>query len=194
MDVTMRLRSLKIAATVAVAVSLLSAPLLSGCSREKAAPKNSATKQESKIEQITGMRYYVGGPVMKPDNYGRLRLAGFNGQVTTPSSRGLLIGYKPNGDGTFLYRTWINGRSVQESKGFLDEQGLLWFTERATYDSQERVIARQKLSYDNDKQIMTSNFEQIDPETGEVVKTTKRDMPYAPPESPDEEEDDAGDE
>jgi len=171
----------------ALATALIVVAAVLGCSDK--GKNDAAAKQDVPvIEKIEGMRYYVGGPVMKADKYGRLRLGGFNGQVTTPSSRGLLIGYKPNDDGTFEYRTWVNGRPVQKSVGFVDEEGLLGFTKRETYDGKGRVIARQTLKYDNDREVMTSTYEQVDPQTGEVLKTVSRDVPYAPPTEEDSED------
>ncbi|RMF25036.1 MAG: hypothetical protein D6760_01910 [Deltaproteobacteria bacterium] len=177
----------------ACATALILGALIVGCSRGDSKKNTAAEDSAPVIEKIEGMRYYVGGPVMKADKYGRLRLGGFNGQVTTPSSRGLLIGYKPNDDGTFEYRTWVNGRPVQKSVGFRDEDGLLWFTKRETYDGQGRVIARQTLTYDNDREVMNSTYEQVDPETGKVLKSVSREVPYAPPsEKEDEEGEDEG--
>jgi hypothetical protein len=146
-------------------------------------------KELPAIAPIEGMKYYVGGPVMKYDKYNRLRLGGFNGEVAAPTSRGLLLGYKVDADGKhFDYRTWLNGRAVSQSKGFLDEAGLLWFTERDTFDSEGKVIARQSFAYDDARMVMVSTVSQIDPATGQVLSTNKQEMPYTPPEEPDDED------
>ena len=125
---------------------------------------------------------------MNHDKYGRLRLGGFAGEVASPSSRGLLIGFKREPDGkSFDYRTWVNGRAVSKSTGFLDDQGLLWFTTRETYDSKGKIIARQSYTYDDQAKLMHSSVEQLDPETGQVINTYKQDIPYTPPVDPEDE-------
>ncbi|RMD81469.1 MAG: hypothetical protein D6815_11750 [Candidatus Dadabacteria bacterium] len=181
--------------SLAAGTALLLACACTAVSCSKKGSETTGTAKRAslpKIEPIEGMRYYVGGPVMKPDKWGRLRIAAFNGQITAPSSRGLLIGFKENDDGTFEYRTWVNGRPVQKSVGFRDQDGLLWFTKQESYDAQARVIARQSFSYDNDREVMTVTHEQLDPETGKVVKTTTNEIPYAPPAASDEEEESEG--
>lgn len=134
------------------------------------------------IEVVDGMKYYVGGPVMRQDRYGRIRLGGFRGEVSAPVSRGLLLGFKREGpDGKdFDYRTYIGGRIVSSSTGFLDEDERLWFRERLSYDSKGRVVARQTLEYDDEREIMTSRVEQIDPLDGEVVQVIDSEQPYRP--------------
>lgn len=178
-------------AAVAVLLSLSLVPLgCSGGGEEEQASKK-AEKPTPTIQPVDGMKYYVGGPIMRHDKYGRLRLGGFNGEVAGPTSRGLLIGYKLDADGkTFDYRTWINGRPVSKSTGFLDPDGLLWFAERETYDSNGKVIARQSFKYNDEAKVMTSLVQQLDAETGAVLNTHTMDMPYTPPEQPDIPDDD----
>jgi hypothetical protein len=175
---------------VLLAVAIVSAGSVPGCSSDVSKVEQKKAAELPKIEPIEGMKYYVGGPVMKYDKYGRLRLSGFNGEVATPTSRGLLLGYKLGPDGKhFEYRTWLNGRVVGKSTGWVDEQGMLWFDDRETYDSKGQVIATQKLSYDDDSKTMTSVIEQVDPKTDKVIATSKQDIPYTPPEEPDEDDD-----
>ena len=185
-----------IACATFAAMTVLCTTLI-GCSGDDKEAKPQAAQAElPKITPVPEMKYYVGGPVMKHDSYGRLRLGGFSGEVATPSSRGLLIGYKLEPDGkTFDYRTWVNGRAVSKSTGFLDGAGLLWFSNRETYDSEGKIIARQAYTYDDAAKVMHSSVEQLDPVTGAVIQTFKQDMPYTPVEEPDEdeEEDEEGD-
>jgi len=141
------------------------------------------------IEKIEGMRYYVGGPILKYDQYGRLRLGGFNGEVSTPSTRGLLIGFKKNDDDTFDFGSWLNGEPFARSTGRVDEAGLLWYDERRSYDGNGNVTMRQTFVYDDEDQMIRTTLEQIDPEDGEVIKTTTQDMPYAPAEDEASEDD-----
>jgi hypothetical protein len=155
-----------------------------GCTSEPPEPE----KNELVIEPIVGMKYYVGGPVMKADRYGRLRLSGFNGEVSAPTSRGLLIGIQIDDTKHFDYRTWLNGLAVSQSTGFLDQDGLLWYTHRSTFDGNGRIVARQSFEYDDSRLVMTSLLEHLDPETTEVVRSHREELPYAPVE--DEEDED----
>jgi hypothetical protein len=160
-------------------ILLVATGFLQACtsSDDKSASKPPAV---AAIEAIEGMKYYVGGPVMKFDKYGRMRLGGFNGEISSPTSRGLLLGFKKNTDATFDYRTWLNGAIIQDSKGFLDADGLLWYTERVSYDASGAVTVRQKFEYDEQAKTMKSILDHIDPATGEVVKTSTQEIPYAP--------------
>jgi hypothetical protein len=168
-----------------------------GCSRSDK-KEDAATTAPAKIEPIEGMKYYVGGPVMKYDKYGRMRLAGFNGEVSNPTTRGLLLGFKKNPDSSFDYRTWLNGSIISESSGFLDSDGLLWYRERLSYDANGAVVVRQKFTYDDERKVMNSTLEHLDPADGAVVKTVSDEVPYTPPAEPagseDSDDDDADDE
>lgn len=167
---------------VLIALALLAPAGVPGCkSREHAAKK--AEQEAPPVSPVEGMKYYVGGPVMKHDAYGRLRLGGFNGEVAAPTSRGLLLGYRLEPDGRhFEYRTWVNGRAVSKSNGFLDAQGLLWFTDRETYDSNGTVLTRQTFTYDDNAKKMATTVQQLDPKTGAVIHTSTQETPYTPPE------------
>jgi len=165
-----------------VCVLLLAGGVVAGCTHSDET-SSSSPKSAAAIEPIEGMKYYVGGPVMKFDKYGRMRLGGFNGEISSPTSRGLLLGFKKNPDSTFDYRTWLNGAIITKSTGFLDGDGMLWYSERVNYDANGNVTVRQTFQYDDEKQIMTSVLEHLDPETGEVVKTTTQEIPYAPSEA-----------
>ena len=163
--------------------------MVAGCSSSE--PEDGA-KDKNKvvtIEKIEGMRYYVGGPILKYDQYGRLRLGGFNGEVSTPSTRGLLIGFKKNDDNTFDFGSWLNGEPFARSTGRVDDAGLLWYDERRSYDGNGNVTMRQTFVYDDEDQMIRTTLEQVDPEDGEVIKTTTQDMPYAPAEGEDSEDD-----
>ena len=118
-----------------------------------------------------------------------MRLSGFNGEVSNPTTRGLLLGFKKNDDGTFDYRTWLNGAIISQSTGFLDADGLLWYRDRISYDANGAVVVRQKFTYDDERKVMQSTLEHIDPADGSVVKTVSDEVPYTPPVQPDDEED-----
>jgi hypothetical protein len=173
-----------------VALSVVALVFAFGCTR--AEPKKAA-KPLPPIAPIEGMKYYVGGPEMKYDQYNRLRLGGFSGEVAAPTSRGLLLGYKVEPDGKhFDYRTWLNGRAVSRSKGFIDNGGLLWFTERETFDSEGNVVARQTFDYDDSAKIARSTVTQLDPKSGKVLSSQKQEEAYTPPTEPDDEEEEEG--
>ena len=166
-------------APVALGVAAVAAAIsIGGCSGgedEKAAPA-----RQSKIERVEGMRYYVGGPQFTTDPYGRNRLSGFSGEVTAPPSRGLVIGFKPIAENDFEYHTYLNGRIVQRSTGFTDDEGRLWFEERATYDAEGRVITRQSLAYDKEREVSISKLQYVDAESGETVKVVDTEIPLRP--------------
>ena len=168
---------------------------LSACSRDEPKP----TAAPVSIEPVEGMKYYVGGPLMKADQYGRYRISGFNGEISAPTTRGLLLGAKLDGN-RFEYRTWINGKLISRSTGFVDDNGLYWYEERFTYHFNGNAIAHQLLRYDDDRKVMLSTLEQLDPETGEVVRTHETEIPYTPVDDgpddwdDDEDEDDEEDE
>jgi len=147
----------------------------SACSRDE--PKKEATPS---IEPIEGMKYYVGGPLMKADKYGRFRISGFNGEISAPTTRGLLLGSKVLEGNRFEYRTWINGKLISRSTGFIDDDGLYWYDERFTYHFNGNPIARQELHYDDERKVMLSKLEQLDPETGEIIRTHETEIPYTP--------------
>lgn len=136
------------------------------------------------------MKYYVGGPILKYDQHGRLRLGGFNGQVSTPSTRGLLIGFKKNDDDSFDFRSWLNGKPFARSTGWVDEAGLLWYEERLSLDGNGNVTMRQKFEYDEEAKIIRTTLDQVDVEDGEIIKTTTQEMPYTPEKEEWTEEDD----
>ena len=174
-----------------VAIAALIAPGCSSCGENKA-------PEVRTVEPVEGMQYFVGGPVMKIDKYGRTRLASFNGEVKNPTPRGLLIGFKKNPDGTFDFRTWLNGMIITQSDGFLDDEGLLWYTKRVSYDSEGVVIVEQTFEYDDDAEVMKSTMQHLDAETGEVIEEHVGDIPYSPPADPKEDkwfdDDDDGEE
>lgn len=155
-----------------------------GCAggEEPPAKSSETTGRDRVIEPIEGMKYYVGGTVMKYDSYGRLRVGGFNGEIGSPISRGLLLGVKINPDQSFDYRTWRNGHPVSTSTGFLDDEGLLWFEERVSFDGEGRPVSRQAITYDDEAKTMTSKIDRLDPESGDVIASASQEIPYAPQE------------
>lgn len=172
-----------VAAMVVLCLSVSGCDFFSG-GEEDAAPVVAAV-----IEPIEGMKYFVGGPAMQEDQYGRMRVKSFNGEVKKPTARGLVIGYKELEGDRFELRTWLNGAPVTEQFGFRDDAGLLWYDERSTLNSDGVVIVRQKLTYDDEAKVMHSVVEHIDPADGEILKNYETDIPYVAPEDPEFDED-----
>lgn len=169
--------------------------LASGCSWLSGDEDETNGKEETRIiEPIEGMKYYVGGPVMGHDKYGRMRMKSFNGEIKNPTARGLVIGFKEDPDDKYEFRTWLNGMAINKTYGFRDEDGLLWYEERFTYNPDGRVVVRQTFDYDDGKQIMTSTIEYLDPEDGDVLKKATSEIPYAPPDDEEDWEDEDEDE
>ncbi|MFP6626048.1 MAG: hypothetical protein VCA74_03180 [Deltaproteobacteria bacterium] len=152
---------------------------LTGCSKSE--EQAEMPEEAPVIETIAGMRYYVGGPKVKEDRYGRSRIYEFSGRIMAPTVRGLLVGFKVDPDRNFEFMTWLNGSMMQKSSGFLDEEGLLWYLTRETVDVDGAVFVRQTFTYDNERRVMTSHFRDLDPETGEVLSSTVTEIPYSPP-------------
>jgi hypothetical protein len=161
--------------------------LVGGCSWFSGDEGESKGQQETRmIEPIEGMKYFVGGPVMGHDKYGRMRMQSFNGEVKNPTARGLVIGFKEGPGTDYEFRTWLNGMPINKTFGFRDEDGLLWYKERFTFNSDGKVVVHQVFGYDDDKQIMQSTIEYLDPDDGEVLKKVTTEIPYAPPEDDDD--------
>ncbi len=166
-------------ATLPISLLLCCVVALTACSKSE--EQAEATKEAPAIETIAGMRYYVGGPKVKEDRYGRSRIYEFSGRIMAPTVRGLLVGFKVDPDRNFEFVTWLNGNMMQRSSGFLDEDGLLWYLTRETIDGDGAVIVRQTFTYDDETRVMTSHFRDLDPETDEVLSSTVTEIPYSPP-------------
>ncbi len=141
----------------------------------------------TKIEPRPGWKYYVGGPVMKPDGYGRYRMGEFQGEVSKPSARGFLVGFKAGDDKKFALATWVNGTQMIEASGFIGDNGIYYVTARTTLDAEGRTMSIQSLEYDFEAETENSKLEYFDPETGESVHTVEASRPFRP--DPEEEDD-----
>ena len=142
------------------------------------------------VEKIPGMKYYVGGPVFGSDKYGRHRFREFNGEISKPTNRGLMLGLKMKNETQFDFRTWLNGTLVQQSDGHLDDEGLLWFDKRFSYSTLGELVVRQTFVYNDDAQTWKETLEHIDPKTGEVIEVTEATVPYAPQYEEEDDDDD----
>ncbi len=150
--------------------------------------KETPPPEPPKIEAQAGWKYYVGGPVVKPDGFGRYRIGEFQGEISKPSARGFLVGVKREPNKEFQMTTWINGLKMMEASGFIGRYGIYFVTKRTALDGQGRVMSKQTLEYDDEHELEKSVLEYFDPETSESVHTVKSERPYRPP--PDEDDDD----
>jgi hypothetical protein len=173
--------------TLALALLLSAVLLTTACNKDSDGDgkPTDGKDQVAAIEPIEGMKYYVGGPIMGLDDYGRTRMVGFNGEIKNPTSRGLLVGFKELPNNEYDFRTWLNGGLLQTTTGVRDKGGRFWHRERITYNFKGQMTVRQLLEYDDDKQLIHSTIEHIDPENGEVLQVVKTEQPYAPPDAGD---------
>lgn len=156
-----------------------------GCSRDEGAAPTApgggaapAADSLAKIPILPDYKYYAGGPVMKRDPYGRYRLADFAGEVQQPPSRGMIFGAKRDGD-KLEYKVWGNGVLLGVHRGYM-KHGVYWEEYAESY-RQGKLVAREKTV--NDDEIKRSKLitEDIDPETGEVIRTKEASLSYLPP-------------
>lgn len=180
----------------ALPLALVLALSASACSKEEApAPGAPAAdtaaasapaagdKALEKVPILPGYKYYVGGPVMKKDSHGRFRLERFDGEVQQPPSRGMIFGAKLEGD-KLEYRVWGNGRLLGLHRGTMKE-GLFWQEYVEGY-RQGVLTARERLVHDDEAKTTKITTEDIDPETGEVIRTKEASLSYLPPEIPED--------
>ncbi|MBI5505511.1 MAG: hypothetical protein HY899_11970 [Deltaproteobacteria bacterium] len=154
------------------------------------APPAAGDARPAKIPILEGYTYYVGGPLLKKDAYGRERIAKFLGEVAQPPGRGMVIGVKREGD-RLEYRVWVNGGSVGLYRG-VTRDGLFWREYIETFRG-EKTIVREFTVNDDAAQLMRIKTEQVDPETGETIRvseTTKKYQAPALPDLPEDSEDD----
>lgn len=190
--------------------AMLTTLVVASCSKDEAsktAPAATAAKatSDAKLEKIPilpGYKYYVGGPMLKRDAYGRYRIASFNDEIQQPPSRGMIFGAKIEGD-KIEYRVWGNGVLLGFHRGILRD-GLFWQQYGESY-RMGKLTARENAVNDDEAKASILTTEDIDPETGEVIRTKQHKISYTPPKLPsgdpeddhffdddEEEEDDAG--
>lgn len=196
----------------AVAVSAL-ALVAAGCSKEEAPsvvakpaptgaapaapaapkPKGPTPVNEADLPKIPiepGYKYYIGGPHLDKDKYGKHRIQSFNDEVAQPPSRGMVFGVKRDGD-KVEYKVWANGRYVALNRGRMVD-GLFW---KDYYEGfkKEVLVTRETYTHDDEKKVTRIVTEEFDYETGEPIRTKEMEMSYFPAEEDDEEdEEDAG--
>lgn len=157
-----------------------------------AAAKSSGEETVAKIPILPGYKYYVGGPVMKRDQYGRYRIMKFNDEVQQPPSRGMIFGTRSDGD-QLEYRVWGNGTLLAFHKGVMRD-GLFWQQYAESYRS-NKLTARERSEFIDAEKRSKVTIEDIDPEDGEVIRTRQYYASYIPPPKPDpDEEDEEGEE
>lgn len=131
-----------------------------------------------KIPILPGYKYYVGGPVLSRDAYGRYRISGFNGEVQQPPSRGMIFGVKRDGD-QIEYRVWGNGTPLGFHKGVMRD-GVYWEDYSEGF-RMGKLVARERQTHDDAAKRSKVVTEDLDPETGELIRTKEGYLSYAPP-------------
>jgi hypothetical protein len=174
----------------------------SACSKSEAPPAPAAAPAAAakapasddrilKVPILPGYKYYAGGPVLTRDVHGRYRISGFNGEVQPPPSRGMIFGAKRDGD-QIEYRVWGNGTPLGFHKGVMRE-GLYWEDYSEGF-RMGKLVARERQTHDDAAKRSKVVTEDLDPETGELIRTKEGFLPYSPPvlasEDGDEESDD----
>jgi hypothetical protein len=177
-----------------VVVALSSA---SGCSKQETASTTSGGVTATaatvpKIPILPGYKYYIGGPSLKRDPYGRYRVHDFNTPVEQPPSRGMIFGVKIDAD-KLEYRVWGNGKLLAVHRGIMRD-GLYW-PEYAESYRDEKLVARENTVNDDSIKRSKQTTEDVDPETGEVIRTKEASISYYPPAKlPDDDDDSKPDE
>ncbi len=159
-----------LAVTTCVALLMLSACSWTG-SEEAEKPR------PLKIPIIEGMTYYVGGPVVANDSFGRTRFRSFAGEVEIPPSRGMVIGHKDLGNKAYEYRVWINGDPLSLQRGTVDDEGFLLNDYQEGF-AKGKLVGRLYFTYDDEKEKLSTKVEHVDPETGELIKTEYKERDY----------------
>ncbi len=181
--------------------------VVAGCSREEA-PTQTAAKAGApaaapgakakgptpvneadlpRIPILEGYKYYIGGPFLAPDKYGKQRIQKFNDEVAQPPSRGMVFGARRDGD-RMEYKVWGNGRILGYHKGVFRE-GVYWDEYIEGYKD-GKVVARETITHDDVAQRSKVITEELDYETGEVIRTKELSLSYLPAALPKEMEDD----
>jgi hypothetical protein len=147
-----------------------------------------------KIPILPDYKYYVGGPLLKEDAYNKFRITKFNSEVQQPPSRGMVFGAKQEGD-KLEYKVWGNGRLLGYHKGTMRD-GLFWPDYVEGY-RQGALVAREYLTHDDAAKKTRIITEDLDPETGEVIRKKEMLASYYPPvvegeEGEDEEDSEGG--
>ncbi len=142
----------------------------------------------AKVPILAGYVYYIGGPLLKKDAYGRDRIAKFMGEVAQPPARGMVIGAKRDGD-RLEYRVWANGTPLGMYRGVMKD-GLFWREYAETFRG-DKTIAREFSVNDEAAQLMRVKVEDVDPATGETIRVTESTKKFKAPELPGIPEDDS---
>jgi hypothetical protein len=179
-----RFRFLLLATCAAVVVSACSksetpAPATPAAAAKPAAPEAKVLK----VPVLPGYKYYVGGPELSRDPYGRFRISGFNGEVQQPPSRGMVFGAKREGN-QLEYRVWGNGTPLGYHKGIMRD-GVYWEEYGEGY-RMGKIVARERQTHDDAAKRSKVITEDLDPETGELIRTKETEISYEPPALDDE--------
>jgi len=170
---------------VVAAVAAFAASCSKDTGRDSAAPAAQSAaspaadeQRVAKIPILPGYKYYVGGPTMKRDPYGRYRLSAFNGEVAQPPSRGMIFGARREGD-QLEYRVWGNAILLGVHRGVMRD-GVFWQDYAEGYRD-GRLVAREHDVHDDAVRRSKVTTEDLDPQTGELIRTKEASISYLPP-------------
>lgn len=141
----------------------------------------------AKVPILEGYKYYVGGPVMGKDPYGRYRISDFQGEVQQPPSRGMVFGVKRDGE-QLEYRVWGNGKLLAVHKGVMRDR--IFWQEYVEGYRDEKLVAREHHTHNDAETRTTIKTEDLDPKTGESIRVREYSVSYKPPVIPSGLEDD----
>jgi hypothetical protein len=183
----MNRRALLIAAFALVVVASCSNEEPGGPGAGSGAGSGAPAEALAKLPMLPGDKYYVGGPILKRDKYGKYRIRAFEGEVEQPPSRGMIFGAKLEGD-KMEYRVWANGKLLAVHRGTMRD-GIFW-QEYAEGYRDEKLTSRERDENIDAEQRTKSVLEDIDPDNGEVIRVTESYLSYFPPKIDMDDEDD----
>jgi hypothetical protein len=190
-------RKFPVLRALAALLVLVAVVATGGCS-SCGAPEKDAGKaaiEKPRIEPMEGFKYFVGGPTIAYDHHGRQRVGGFNGEVLSPPSEGVVIGLREMGDDKVEYYSYLNGRLLTHTVARRDKDGLLWNLERENFEDGVRV--RQEVTtYDDNAAVIRTTVRRYSATDGELIDEGTVEEPYAPGSRyvEDDEDDEGGEE
>ena len=169
---------LRALAALFVIVAAIGAGGCSSCGSETKAPEKKAAELP-RIEPMEGFTYYVGGPTIAYDQYGNQRIAGFNGEVLSPPSEGVVVALHDLGEGKVEYYSYLNGKLLTKTVARRDADGLLWNLKRENFENGARV--REEIyEYDDDAAVVRASIRRFSATDGELIDEGTVETPYAP--------------
>ena len=91
-----------------------------------------------------------------------------------------MIGEKKLEGNNIRLMSWLDGRLVGDTQGFLDDGGFTWVNYQEGFGKQGLIMKRW-YEHDDDAKVSRIKIEHIDPLTGEIIETEHQQEPYTPP-------------